>query len=133
MSRTVYCNGVYCPEEEAKVSIFDRGLLFADGVYEVVGVLEGKLMDFDRHMARLERSLRELSMTNPLSRDEILEIHRRLVAENDLQEGLVYMQITRGTADRDFVWGRGHDADGLPLHPAEAGHGKTSRPSAASP
>lgn len=107
MSRLVYCNGDYCPEEEAKVSIFDRGLLFADGVYEVVGVLEGKLLDFDRHMARLERSLGELSMDNPLSRDQLLEIHRRLVAENGLTEGLVYLQITRGAADRDFVWEEG--------------------------
>ncbi len=107
MSRLVYCNGDYCSEEEAKVSIFDRGLLFADGVYEVVGVLEGKLLDFDRHMARLARSLGELSMENPLSRDELLEIHRRLVAENGLTEGLVYLQITRGAADRDFVWEQG--------------------------
>ncbi len=107
MSRLVYCNGDYCSEEEAKVSIFDRGLLFADGVYEVVGVLEGKLLDFDRHMARLARSLGELSMENPLSRDELLEIHRRLVAENGVTEGLVYLQITRGAADRDFVWEEG--------------------------
>ncbi len=107
MSRLVYCNGEYCSEEEAKVSIFDRGLLFADGVYEVVGVLEGKLLDFERHMARLDRSLGELSMENPLSRDELLEIHRRLVAENGLTEGLVYLQITRGAADRDFVWEQG--------------------------
>ncbi|MDJ0936106.1 MAG: D-amino-acid transaminase [Kiloniellales bacterium] len=107
MSRLVYCNGDYCSEEEAKVSIFDRGLLFADGVYEVVGVLEGKLLDFERHMARLDRSLGELSMENPLSRDELLEIHRRLVAENGLTEGLVYLQITRGAADRDFVWEQG--------------------------
>jgi len=107
MSRLVYCNGDYCSEEEAKVSIFDRGLLFADGVYEVVGVLEGKLLDFDRHMARLARSLGELSMENPLSRDELLEIHRRLVAENGITEGLVYLQITRGAADRDFVWEEG--------------------------
>ncbi len=107
MSRLVYCNGDYCSEEEAKVSIFDRGLLFADGVYEVVGVLEGKLLDFERHMARLDRSLGELSMENPLSRDELLEIHRRLVAENGLTEGLVYLQITRGAADRDFVWEEG--------------------------
>lgn len=107
MTRIVYLNGAFLPAEEAKVSIFDRGLLFADGVYEVVGVLEGKLLDFDRHMARLARSLGELSMENPLSRDELLEIHRRLVAENGVTEGLVYLQITRGAADRDFVWEEG--------------------------
>ena len=105
MSRIVYCNGSFCPEEEAKVSIFDRGLLFADSVYEVVGVIGGKLLDFHRHMDRLERSLGELSMTNPLSRDEILAIVRRLASENGVVEGLVYLQITRGAADRDFVWG----------------------------
>ena len=107
MSRIVYCNGSYGPEEEAKVSIFDRGLLFADGVYEVVGVLDGKLMDFDRHMDRLERSLGELDMACPLSRDELLEIHRHLMSENALTEGLIYLQVTRGAADREFVWQEG--------------------------
>ena len=103
--RTVYLNGSYIPENEAKVSIFDRGLLFADSVYEVVGVMEAKLLDFKGHMARLDRSLRELGMPKPLSDDQILAIDRALVARNGLTEGLVYMQVTRGTADRDFVYG----------------------------
>ncbi len=110
MSRTVYVNGNYLPEEEATVSIFDRGFLFADGVYEVTSVLEGKLIDFAGHAKRLARSLGELEMTAPCSEDELLEIHRQLVARNDLIEGLIYLQVTRGAADRDFAY----PADGTP-------------------
>ncbi|MEM1272423.1 MAG: D-amino-acid transaminase [Pseudomonadota bacterium] len=107
MSRTVYVNGEYLPEEEAKVSVFDRGFLFADGVYEVTSVLAGKLIDFDGHARRLQRSLDELAMDNPVSADELLEIHRELIARNAIDEGLVYLQITRGAADRDFVYPEG--------------------------
>ncbi|MBY6155829.1 MULTISPECIES: D-amino-acid transaminase [Paracoccaceae] len=105
MSRIVYVNGDYLPEEEAKVSIFDRGFLMADGVYEVTSVLDGKLVDFDGHAKRLERSLKELDLVAPVTMDELLTIHRELVARNDLEEGGVYLQITRGApADRDFVF-----------------------------
>lgn len=104
MSRIVYVNGEYLPEEEAKVSIFDRGFLFADGVYEVTSVLDGKLIDFDGHAARLARSLNELGMARPVDDDELLEIHRELVTRNGIDEGLVYLQVTRGAADRDFVY-----------------------------
>jgi len=105
MSRTVYLNGAYVPEEDAKISIFDRGFLMADGVYEVTSVIDGKLIDFDGHTARLDRSLRELDMENPISRDDLLEAHRELVRLNAIDEGLVYLQITRGAPnDRDFVF-----------------------------
>ena len=105
MSRTVYLNGAYMPEEDAKISIFDRGFLMADGVYEVTSVIDGKLIDFDGHTARLDRSLRELDMENPISRDDLLEAHRELVRLNAINEGLVYLQITRGAPnDRDFVF-----------------------------
>ncbi|SDY19931.1 D-amino-acid transaminase [Citreimonas salinaria] len=105
MTRTVYLNGEYLPEHEAKVSIFDRAFLMADGVYEVTSVLGGKLIDFPGHAARLDRSLTELGMRNPVSTDELLEIHRELVRANDLDEGLIYLQITRGApGDRDFVF-----------------------------
>ena len=104
MSRIVYGNGDYVPEEEAKVSVFDRGFLFADGVYEVTSVLGGKLIDFSGHARRLERSLGELEMASPVTEDELLEIHRRLVADNGIEDGLVYLQITRGAADRDFAY-----------------------------
>ncbi|WP_411352146.1 D-amino-acid transaminase [Leisingera aquaemixtae] len=105
MTRTVYVNGEYLPEGEAKVSIFDRGFLFADAVYEVTSVLDGKLIDFDGHAVRLERSLKELDMASPCSKEELLEIHRKLVELNGIEEGLVYLQVTRGSdGDRDFVF-----------------------------
>jgi D-alanine transaminase len=105
MTRTVYVNGEYLPEHEAKVSIFDRAFLMADGVYEVTSVLDGKLIDFDGHAKRLQRSLDELDMKSPVTMDELLEIHRELVRVNEIDEGLVYLQVTRGApADRDFVF-----------------------------
>jgi D-alanine transaminase len=104
MTRTVYVNGDYLPETEAKVSIFDRGFLFADGVYEVTSVLDGKLVDFAGHAKRLQRSLDELQMANPVTEAELLEIHRELVRLNEIDEGLIYLQITRGAADRDFAF-----------------------------
>ena len=104
MSRTVYVNGDYLPERDAKVSVFDRGFLFADGVYEVTSVLNRKLVDFDGHTARLRRSLDALAMKSPVNRDDLLEIHRQLVTRNQIEDGLVYLQITRGPADRDFVY-----------------------------
>lgn len=102
--RTVYVNGDYVPENEAKVSVFDRGFLMADAVYEVTAVLDGKLCDYAGHRARLNRSLSELEMTLPVSDDALLEIHRELVRRNEMVEGGVYLQVTRGVADRDFVW-----------------------------
>ena len=105
MTRTVYLNGDYMPETEATVSIFDRGFVMGDAVYEVTTVLEGKLIDFDGHMARLARSLGELKMQMPLTQDEILTAHRRLVEENGIAEGMVYLQISRGNGgDLDFVF-----------------------------
>ena len=105
MSRTVYVNGQYLPEEEARVSIFDRGFLMADGVYEVTSILNGKLIDFAGHAARLERSLKELDMAAPATTEELLEIHRELVKRNDIDEGMIYLQITRGNpGDRDFAF-----------------------------
>ncbi|MEM9524041.1 MAG: D-amino-acid transaminase [Pseudomonadota bacterium] len=105
MPRTVYVNGAYLPACEAKISIFDRGFLMADGVYEVTSVLEGKLIDFDGHVKRLNRSLSELDMATPLDRDGLLEVHRALVRLNRLRAGLIYLQITRGAPqDRDFLF-----------------------------
>lgn len=105
MSRTVYVNGEYVPEADAKISIFDRGFLMADGVYEVTSVLDGKLIDFDGHAKRLERSLNELDMPHPAVLPDLLDVHRELVRLNDIDEGLVYLQITRGApSDRDFAF-----------------------------
>ncbi|AUH66402.1 D-amino-acid transaminase [Paracoccus zhejiangensis] len=105
MTRTVYVNGDYLPEDQAKVSVFDRGFVMADGVYEVTSVLGGKLIDFGGHLARLKRSLEALQMRNPLSDDDYLAAHRRLVAENGVTDGMVYLQVTRGNpGDRDFAF-----------------------------
>lgn len=103
MSRIVYVNGDYVPEQEAKVSVFDRAFLLADGIYEVTAVLDGRLVDFAPHVARLQRSLGEIGMECPLSPDELQAMHEELVARNDLSEGVVYLQVTRGVADRDFA------------------------------
>ncbi|NBZ88197.1 D-amino-acid transaminase [Stagnihabitans tardus] len=105
MSRIVHVNGEFLPEAEAKVSVFDRGFLMADGVYEVTSVLGGKLIDFAGHCLRLARSLRELEMTNPHTDAEWLELHRQLVARNEIVDGMVYLQVTRGNpGDRDFAY-----------------------------
>jgi D-alanine transaminase len=104
MERIVYVNGDYVPEVDAKISVFDRGFLMADGVYEVTSVLDGKLVDFDGHVKRLMRSLRELDMKAPCTEEELLEIHRELVKRNAVTEGLVYLQVTRGVAERDFAY-----------------------------
>ena len=105
MSRTVYVNGDYVPEAEAKISVFDRGFLMADGVYEVTSVLDGKLIDFGGHCKRLARSLSELAMQNPHRDEEWLAIHREMVARNDIVDGMVYLQVTRGNpGDRDFAY-----------------------------
>ena len=104
MTRIVYVNGEYVREEEAKISIFDRGFLFADGVYEVTSVLGGKLIDFEGHFVRLTRSLSELQMVNPITSEDLLKVHRELVQKNSVVEGLVYLQVTRGVADRDFAF-----------------------------
>ncbi len=102
MSRIAYVNGEYLPEAQAKVSIFDRGFLFADGVYEVTPVVNGKLVDHDAHNERLDRSLSELKMAWPCSKEELTKIHTELITRNTLNEGIIYMQVTRGVADRMF-------------------------------
>jgi D-alanine transaminase len=104
MSRIAYVNGSFIPLEEAKISIQDRGFLFADGVYEVTAVIQSGLVDVEPHLARLERSLREIELQMPVSREELIDIHLDLVDKNALSEGGIYMQITRGVAERDFAF-----------------------------
>ncbi len=108
--RTVYVNGRYVPENEASISIFDRGFLFADGIYEVTAVLDGRLVDFERHCDRLERCLGELQITSGMDRAALKKLHEELVERNSLQDGMVYLQVTRGAADRDFTFPEGVDA-----------------------
>ena len=100
--RVCWLNGAFLAEDQAQVSIFDRGLLFGDGVYEVAAVLQGRLMDADRHLVRLERSLGEIGMTSPITTAQWLELMQALVTQNAISEGLVYLQVTRGVAERDF-------------------------------
>src|SRR5215475_14564253 len=102
--RIVYLNGAFLPENEAHVSIFDRGFLFGDGIYEVTAVLDGKLIDSQLHMIRLERSVREIGGRLPISTDDIVAIEKKLIEANDLIEGLVYLQYTRGAEDRNFLY-----------------------------
>ena len=104
MSRIVYVNGTYLPEEQATISIFDRGFIFADGIYEVSAVINGKLVDVEAHMARLERSCAEIQLALPWPRAEIISIHHELMARNNLTSGGVYLQVTRGAADRSFTF-----------------------------
>lgn len=104
MSKIVFVNGEFLPQQDAKISVFDRGFLFGDGVYEVIPVIQGKLVDEEYGIERLRRSLAEIEIAWPCSEDEYRQILRDLIARNNLEEGMVYVQITRGIADRDFAY-----------------------------
>lgn len=107
MSRTAYVNGQFLPFAEARVPITDRGFLFGDGIYEVSAVLDGKLIDNDAHLARLDRSLREIRLDNPHSAARWTALQSELIRRNDLREGTVYIEVTRGAAERDFAFPAG--------------------------
>lgn len=102
--RIVYLNGEFLPFAQARIPIMDRGFLFADGIYEVSAVLGGRLVDNAAHLARLDRSLGEIGIANPHDAAGWERIETELVARNGLAEGLVYMQVTRGVAERDFAF-----------------------------
>lgn len=104
MTRILFCGGKFLPESEARISPFDRGYLFGDSIYEVSAVMRGRMIDNDLHLDRLERSLRELDMPMPMSRQEIIAVQQGLIERNALEEGTVYLQISRGEADRDFLY-----------------------------
>ncbi|MDO9587282.1 MAG: D-amino-acid transaminase [Brevundimonas sp.] len=101
MSRVAYVNGQYQPHGQATVHVEDRGFQFADGVYEVWSVFDGRLADFDGHMTRLHRSLNELRIPIPMTREALSRVLNETVRRNRVREGLVYLQVTRGTARRD--------------------------------
>ena len=108
MDSIAYVNGSYLPLSEAKVSVLDRGFLFADGIYEVSAVLDGKLIDNASHLARLERSVGEIKLPLPESLARIIEIQKELIARNKLDNGLVYIEVTRGAdKGRDFAFPKG--------------------------
>ena len=104
MSRIAYVNGRYLPHREACVHIEDRGYQFADGVYEVVYVSRGRLVDEARHLERLERSLGELAIAMPMARGPLSVVMRQVIAKNRVRDGIVYLQVTRGVAPRDHAF-----------------------------
>lgn len=102
--RTAWLNGEYLPLAEAKVPVLDRGFLFADGVYEVTAVLDGRLVDSAAHLARLERSAGAIGIPLPVDAAGIAAVERELIARDGITRGLIYLQLTRGgTDDRDFL------------------------------
>lgn len=103
-ARTVYLNGEFLPFEDARVPIMDRGFLFADGIYEVSAVIDGRLVDNAAHLARLDRSLGEIGIRNPHDAAAWERLQTELVGRNGVHEGLVYMQVTRGVYERDFAF-----------------------------
>ena len=100
--RIVFVNDEFINETKAKVSIFDRGFLFADAVYEVTAIIDGKILEWNGHIKRLKRSLNELDIKMPIETNELLDIHYKLIEKNNLIEGLIYLQISRGEDDRSF-------------------------------
>jgi D-alanine transaminase len=104
MARIVFVNGEFVPFEEARLSIMDRGFLFADGIYEVSAVVGRRLVDNEGHLARLDRSLSEIRIRNPYGAEDWVRLQTELIERNDLDEGLVYLQVTRGAAERDFAF-----------------------------
>jgi D-alanine transaminase len=108
LDQIAYVNGSFVPIADAKVSILDRGFLFADGIYEVAAVLDGKLVDNASHLARLKRSVGEISLELPETLERIVEIQKELIARNHLVNGMVYLEVTRGAdKGRDFAFPKG--------------------------
>jgi len=104
MSRIVFLNGSFLPIEQAKVPFMDRGFMFGDGVYEGIGMLDGRLIDNDAHLERLDRSLAEIRIPNPYTRAEWTAFQEELARRNGMTEGFIYFQVTRGVAERDFFF-----------------------------
>jgi D-alanine transaminase len=104
MTQLAWLNGVFLAREEARITPFDRGFLFADAVYEGTAVVSGKPVDLERHLARLMRSLRELQFGVLPDAEELAMVHRRLAADNGVEEGFIYLQVSRGAyGGRDFL------------------------------
>lgn len=107
MSRVAYVNGRYLPHRAAAVHVEDRGYQFADGVYEVIAVRSGRLIDEEPHLDRLDRSLSELRMASAMARAPLRRVIREMLRRNRLRDGLIYIQMTRGVAPRDHVFPAG--------------------------
>lgn len=106
VSKTVFVNGEFVAAENARVSVFDRGFLFGDGVYEVIPVIRGRLVDKQHALQRLDRSLGAIGMAWPCTKEELITVLERLLNVDNVQEGSVYLQVTRGVAERDFAFPR---------------------------
>ena len=120
MDPIAYVNGSFVPLSDAKISILDRGFLFADGIYEVSAVLDGKLVDNASHLARLERSVGEIQLKLPETVERITELQKELIARNKLADGLVYLQVTRGAdKGRDFAFPTGDVGSSLVMFTSE--------------
>ncbi len=104
MSRIAYVNGRYMPQRDASVNVEDRGYQFGDGVYEVVQFYRGRFIDEELHLARLERSLREIRVPMPMDRAALRHVLHEVARRNRVGEGLLYMQVTRGVARRDHAF-----------------------------
>jgi len=102
MERTVYVNGKYLPQSQATISVFDRGFIFGDGIYEVIPVIYGKMVDEEYFFERLGRSLSAIAIDWPCGKSELVDVLTKLIETNELTEGVVYIQVTRGIAERDF-------------------------------
>ncbi|MBS9778647.1 MAG: D-amino-acid transaminase [Gammaproteobacteria bacterium] len=101
---TCFLNGKFIPENEANISVFDRGFLFSDGVYEVSAVFNGRLVDNGGHLARLSNSLKEIGISAPYSTEEIIVLQKQLIEKNNIKNGAIYLQVTRGTENvRNFL------------------------------
>ena len=102
MSSKVYVNGNYFDKNDAVISVFDRGFLFSDSIYEVTAVINGLLVDWKAHYSRMEQSLKKINLDFDIKENEIFSIIKNLVDKNNIKEGLVYIQVTRGVGERDF-------------------------------
>ncbi|WP_374292919.1 D-amino-acid transaminase [Paenirhodobacter enshiensis] len=108
MTRTIYINGAYVPESEAKISVMDRGFMFGDAIYEVTAMLDGRLIDNDLHLARFKRSVGEIGIPLPLPIEDIKQVQIELVRRNRMTDGTIYLQASRGVQERNF-----YPAEGL--------------------
>ena len=104
LERVVYINGEYVYGKDAMLSIFDRGLLFSDAAYEGFGVLDSKITDIDVHLGRLQRSLKQLNIPMPMTESEFVDVLNQLVIKNNIDEGFLYLHVTRGESDRDYIY-----------------------------
>jgi D-alanine transaminase len=119
MSRIAYVNGRFVPQAHATVAMEDRGYQFADGIYEVIALYEGRLLDAEGHLARLERSLKELQIQMPMSMRALECLIGELIRRNRRQNGLIYMQVTRGVALRNHISKPAHPVLSMSLNPAK--------------